>query len=284
MSMIFGTVRWLLGLPPAKAVEPPEPATTFPRFRQLPPEIRRDIWGLALPPPRVYEPEASSTNFEKPVKFLTEFPPPAMRETCREAYGVCMSVGVFQFGYWGDSMRGIWYNVFTDAIYYACKMQCTRTEIETPSTIYLSSDCALRSPDCRDFLLSPKFDHCSRLVVAVYPPGSWEMDAKTLRGTEPVFRRIKDKESVGYHRFDTTDYPIEERQYVEGYDVPESDLIRWEHAKEVILKIFEIRKEILREINEEGPSGITVREYHEGDLEVEAVEVFRKPLPKALTA
>ncbi|KAI8287607.1 hypothetical protein K4K60_012266 [Colletotrichum sp. SAR11_57] len=161
---------------------------------------------------------------------------------------------------------------------------CTRTQIETPATIYLSADCALRSPNCRDFLMSPKFDYCERLIVAVYPPGSWEMDAKELRGTEPVFRKIKDEESVGYHEFDDTDWPMEERQVVEGYDAPESDVIGWEDAKEVILNIFERRKEILREINEEGPSEITVREYHEGDLEVEAVEVFRTPIPKALPA
>ncbi|KAJ3961792.1 hypothetical protein N0V92_001534 [Colletotrichum tropicale] len=163
-------------------------------------------------------------------------------------------------------------------------MQCIRTQIETPATIYLSADCALRSPNCRDFLMSPKFDYCERLIVAVYPPGSWEMDAKELRGTEPVFRKIMDGESVGYHKFDDADWPMEERQVVEGYDVPESDVIGWEDAKEVILNIFERRKEILREINEEGPSEITVREYHEGDLEVEAVEVFRKPVPKALPA
>ncbi|CAI0646273.1 unnamed protein product [Colletotrichum noveboracense] len=286
MLKVFGAARWLLGLPPANAIEAPQPvaATTFHRFRELPPEIRRGIWNLALPPPRVYEPEASSTDVLKPVKFLTEFPPPAMREACREAYGVCMSRGCFQSGYWGSRMRGIWYNVFTDAIYYACEMQCTRTQIETPATIYLSADCALRSPNCRDFLMSPKFDYCERLIVAVYPPGSWEMDAKELRGTEPVFRKIKDEESVGYHGFDDTDWPMEERQVVEGYDAPESDVIGWEDAKEVILNIFERRKGILREINEEGPSEITVREYHEGDLEVEAVEVFRTPIPKALPA
>ncbi|KAF5516457.1 hypothetical protein CGCS363_v000432 [Colletotrichum siamense] len=187
MLKVFGAARWLLGLPPANAIEAPQPvaATTLHRFRELPPEIRRGIWDLALPPPRVYEPEASSTDVMKPVKFLTEFPPPAMREACREAYG---------------------------------------------------------------------FDYCERLIVAVYPPGSWEMDAKELRGTEPVFRKIMDGESVGYHEFDDTDWPMEERQVVEGYDAPESDVIGWEDAKEVILNIFERRKEILREINEEGPS------------------------------
>ncbi|KAF4928583.1 hypothetical protein CGCVW01_v001936 [Colletotrichum viniferum] len=272
MLKVFGAARWLLGLPPASDIEAPQPvaATTFHRFREFPPEIRHAIWKAALPPPRVYEPEASVVDVTKPVHFLTSFPPPAMREACREANEACQSEGVFKFGYWGGHLRGMWFNVSKDAIYYACEAQYTRTELVEVNTIYLSADCAFRSPDIRDFLLSPRFDFCDRLIIALYPPGSWEMPVKTLKGTEPVFRRIDDMETIGFHEWDNTDFPEAQRDEMEV-----EDCISWFNAREVILGLFKMRQEAAR---------LAGREHYEEDLEVEAVEVFRKPIPKALPA
>ncbi|KAF3803714.1 hypothetical protein GCG54_00004892 [Colletotrichum gloeosporioides] len=279
MSKIFGTARWLLGLPPAKAVEPPKPATAFPRFRELPTEIRWAIWLYALPAPRIYEPAAPTDWLltpMKPITFLRTFAPPVLREVCQEAYEVCMSEGEFRFGCFFSHMRGIWYNEVRDAIYFACEMQLDRTHIFEVDTIYLSADCALRSPDCRNFLMSKNFDFCDKLVIALYPPGSWDMDVQTLKGTEPIFRKIMDYEIIGEHAWDTTDCSLEQRRkWNSAVDGDAHNIIYWQRAKEVILGLFKMRQEAAR---------LAGREHYEEDLELEAVEVFRKPLPKALPA
>ncbi|KAF4873000.1 hypothetical protein CGCSCA1_v007867 [Colletotrichum siamense] len=269
MFKIFGAASWLLGLPPANDVEAPQPATTFPQFRQLPPEIRDAIWRAALPPPRIYEPDTSSPlagNPKYPTQFFRTWRPPTVREACKEAYDVCNSVGEYKYGYWGGHMRGIWINIFTDAVYFACEIQYEQSELLEVDTIYLSSDCALRSPDCRNFLMSDRFDACSRLVVAIYPPGSWEMDVETLRGTDPVFRRITDEtELIGFSEWDATDYAG--RKEGDGDEVKRDHPVTWKLTKEIILKLFKLRQEAAREAG---------RDHWEDELKLEAVEVFRK--------
>ncbi|KAM0266007.1 hypothetical protein ACHAPA_007366 [Fusarium lateritium] len=88
---------------------------TFPRFKELPAEIRRQIWALSLSEPRVFWPteEVLSDYF---VGVSVSHKPPAMRQVCLEARQVSQARGVFAFGSHGSIMKGLWFDFFSDII------------------------------------------------------------------------------------------------------------------------------------------------------------------------
>ncbi|KAL0938688.1 uncharacterized protein CTRU02_205298 [Colletotrichum truncatum] len=238
------------------------PATSLSRFGKLPAEIRCAIWRASLPPPRVYEPHLRGIDADlKPTKFFEEWAPPEMRESCREAYNICMSAGKFRFGYFENShVRGLWYNNDVDAIYYSCQDQLGSNCLDGIKNIYTSMDMAL-SGDCVDVLI---YDHglhlCQRLVVAMWPkyPMRPEILSRILEMTKPTFRRIRDQDIVGINEYDNQDYP-------EG---AEGAPITWGEVKQVLQNLLEQGRQHV--------SGNKSKWESKGPFALEAVEVFRK--------
>ncbi|KAM0246303.1 hypothetical protein ACHAP5_004776 [Fusarium lateritium] len=89
---------------------------TFPRFKELPAEIRRQIWELSLSEPRIFWPnyEVHNENF---VGVSFSHKPPLMRQVCMEARQVSQARGVVSFGSHGSIMKGLWFDFFSDIIF-----------------------------------------------------------------------------------------------------------------------------------------------------------------------
>ncbi|KAH0435304.1 hypothetical protein CcaCcLH18_04913 [Colletotrichum camelliae] len=90
------------------------PATTFPRFSQLPPEIRKCIWEMALPDARVFVPYQ---NNQDQIALRQAYRPPAVRAACKEAWLVTEGNGRFAFGYKHTRTHGFWFNPSRDIVF-----------------------------------------------------------------------------------------------------------------------------------------------------------------------
>lgn len=174
---------------------------SFPRFKKLPPEIRRKIWVEALPAPRIYEPDNNDEywSLDKGTRFFHEYYPPRVRQTCKEAYEACMSVGRFTFGCFGNSnIRGLWYNDTRDAIYYATLGQWYGTNLKAPQKMIISVEIAL-DEFLKTAFEDEKFAACRHLVVALFidrylPIGSIMTD--DLARLDPLLRFMKDDDNI----------------------------------------------------------------------------------------
>ncbi|SPJ78033.1 uncharacterized protein FTOL_06422 [Fusarium torulosum] len=96
---------------------------TFPRFKELPAELRKAIWELSLSQPRVFWP-----NDERAGKYFTgvnfAHKPPAMRQVCQESRQVSQARGGFTFGHDESIMEGLWFDYFSNILYMFCN--CSR--------------------------------------------------------------------------------------------------------------------------------------------------------------
>ncbi|KAK2025719.1 hypothetical protein LX32DRAFT_696196 [Colletotrichum zoysiae] len=223
------------------------PATSFPRFRQLPAEIRCLIWKHSLPSGRIYEPRPYRDWImydPRPVQFYQHWPPPVMREACKEAYQVCMENGSFRFGYYSNSrpgmMRSIWYNDKKDMVYLHTFDQWDSLDLFEVKNICISTEIALNREHCERVLAHLG---CGRVVVAYYPPGT--PTPEQLSTTRPVFRPISNEDEF------VTVQKVDPEDWDEGLE------LTWGENKDFVKDCWE--KENL------GKS-----------VEIEAVEVFRK--------
>ncbi|KAK1536097.1 hypothetical protein CPAR01_09639 [Colletotrichum paranaense] len=241
----------------------------FPQFQKLPAEIKRRIWIEALPAPRIYEPDNRGPwiSFNHPTRFYREYYPPRVRETCKDAYDACMSVGHFTFGYFDNSnIRGLWYNKTQDAVYYATCDQWFNTPLKGLRKIYVSMEVAI-SIFFDQGLRTQTFEDCRHLVVALYLDKRREIgDVITddFATTAPVFRAMRD-EDIMVAKVDLT-------YYLAGRfpELLEKEFLTWADFKSVLLQK---REEIILE-NSNEPWNAWMKK---GPLLLEAVEVFRKP-------
>ncbi|KAF4841699.1 hypothetical protein CGCSCA4_v009210 [Colletotrichum siamense] len=90
------------------------PATTFPRFRQLPPEIRKSVWEMALPDSRVFMPYKDN---DLHIALALDHKPPAIRSACKEAWVVTEENGEFAFGWESTRTHGFWFNTSRDIVF-----------------------------------------------------------------------------------------------------------------------------------------------------------------------
>ncbi|KAK1705610.1 hypothetical protein BDP67DRAFT_583129 [Colletotrichum lupini] len=240
----------------------------FPRFQELPAEIKRKIWIEALPAPRIYEPNNHATwiSVNHPTRFYREYYPPRVRETCKDAYDACMSVGRFTFGYFDNSnIRGLWYNETQDAVYYATCDQWYNTPLKGLRKIYISIEVALLI-FLEEGFRTQTLGACRHLVVALYLDKRREVGDVRTEGfatTVPVFRDMRDD-----------DIMVEKSAVMHYFIGPFPGLfekfLTWGHVKGMLLQK---REEIILE-NSNEPWNAWM---NKGPLLLEAVEVFRKP-------
>ncbi|CAJ0546135.1 Ff.00g096080.m01.CDS01 [Fusarium sp. VM40] len=94
----------------------PVAATAFTRFKELPAEIRKEIWELSLNDPRVFWPnDARAGKYYTGVNFAHK--PPAVRQVCRESRQVSQARGGFSFREGDSIMGGLWFDFFSDILY-----------------------------------------------------------------------------------------------------------------------------------------------------------------------
>ncbi|KAJ4003334.1 hypothetical protein NW752_011788 [Fusarium irregulare] len=101
---------------PDHPVENAIPATTFSKFKQLPPEIRAKIWGFSLDQPRVFWPSSQYEDYG--IMHCTNFAhkPPAVRQACREARKLSDRRGEFSFGWNGTLCSSLWFDFTSDIL------------------------------------------------------------------------------------------------------------------------------------------------------------------------
>ncbi|KAK2769402.1 hypothetical protein CKAH01_01009 [Colletotrichum kahawae] len=92
------------------------PATTFPRFSQLPLEVRKLVWEMALPDARVFMPYQNDQD-QITLCFTSEHKTPTMRAACKEAWLVTEKNGRFAFGYKHTRAHGFWFNPRRDIVF-----------------------------------------------------------------------------------------------------------------------------------------------------------------------
>ncbi|KAK1998640.1 hypothetical protein LX36DRAFT_710722 [Colletotrichum falcatum] len=235
-------------LVPVKPLEPVKTnldmeATSFPRFRHLPLEIRRMIWKRSLPSGRIYEPKPYSDWImydPRPVQFYQHWAPPVMRE----AYQVCMENGSFRFGYYSNSrpglMRSIWYNDEQDAVYLHTFDQWNQLDVFDVKNICISDEIALNKEHCERVL---GLTGCDRVIVAYYPVGT--PSEGQLIETYPVFRSIRNDDEI------VTVEKVDVENWDEGLE------LTWGEHKAFVKECWE-------------------KENLGNSVEFEAAEVFRK--------
>ncbi|RFN54805.1 hypothetical protein FIE12Z_889 [Fusarium flagelliforme] len=93
------------------------PATTFPKFSRLPPEIRVKIWKFSLDQPRIFWPnrDYEKTDWLHGTNF--DHKPPAVRQVCRESRKVSNSRGKFLFGSNDTLFASLWFDFHSDIFF-----------------------------------------------------------------------------------------------------------------------------------------------------------------------
>jgi hypothetical protein len=89
---------------------------SFPKFQELPLEVRRFIWELALPGPRIFEAYYDNQN-NLEIVVPHNVKPPLIRGACKEAWKVTEKHGQFILGYYGARIGGKWFNPNKDMVY-----------------------------------------------------------------------------------------------------------------------------------------------------------------------
>ncbi|KAK1600760.1 uncharacterized protein LY79DRAFT_574998 [Colletotrichum navitas] len=150
---------------PAKVGEDLDiPATSFPKFRQIPLETRRMIWMRSLPSGRIYEP--------KPYNDWIMYDPRPQREA-----------------WTGAQHASIWYNDEQDAVYLHTFDQWNSLDRFDVKNICTRKEIALNREHCERVL--GNLD-CNRVIVACYPVGT--LTEGQLTETFPVCRSIRSED------------------------------------------------------------------------------------------
>jgi hypothetical protein len=88
--------------------------TTFPKFKELPGEIRSQIWVHAIQnDSRIFYPTHYDHDRELPHVAFAHKPPP-IRQVCRESRQISQKRGMFIFGTDRTTRKALWFDTFND--------------------------------------------------------------------------------------------------------------------------------------------------------------------------
>ncbi|KAF4448957.1 hypothetical protein FALBO_16730 [Fusarium albosuccineum] len=93
----------------------------FPKFAQLPPEIRSIIWKYSLCHQRIFrwEPPKDPGEPRKDwVPFMVNHKPPPSTQACQESRAIAQADGQFYFGSNGSVRKSLWFSPSRDIIYF----------------------------------------------------------------------------------------------------------------------------------------------------------------------
>ncbi|KAI8263872.1 hypothetical protein K4K58_012719 [Colletotrichum sp. SAR11_239] len=149
------------------------PATAFPRFNQLPPEIRKIVWEMALPDARVFMPYEDNEGHIA-LAFTLDHKPPAIRSACKEAWLVTEENGEFAFGWRNTRTQGFWFNPSRDIVFFqydelsgeaerAIKAAHTQNIAMEWYELFSQRSCVSQMEWARDDL------KCQKLIVTIRP-------------------------------------------------------------------------------------------------------------------
>lgn len=148
-------------------------ATAFPRFNQLPPEIRKIVWEIALPDARVFMPYEDNEGYIA-LAFTLDHKPPAIRSACKEAWLVTEENGEFAFGWRNTRTQGFWFNPSRDIVFLqydelsgkaerAIKAAHTQNIAMEWYDLFSQRSCVSQMEWARDDL------KCQKLIVTIRP-------------------------------------------------------------------------------------------------------------------
>lgn len=213
----------------------------FPKFNQLPPEIRRMIWELSFGPPRVFR-TADNSFLKALLPMVVNHKPPPPMQACREARAIALEVGKFRFGVWGDKIKSLWFRKAVDIFYWTME-SCPISKFHHSKEDGLSDGEDGESPLMHftgdienvafDFRNDPPKSLCEIMDVACLFPG-----CKNLLVVLP--HRQLGSQDIRFFYTKEKDYP--------QFEVPES-MLSWDIAKDEILEQY-------KELDPEGKWGV----------------------------
>jgi hypothetical protein len=91
--------------------------TTFPKFKELPGEIRSQIWVQAIQnDSRIFYPTHYDCDRQLPHVAFAHKPPP-IRQVCHESRQISQKRGMFIFGTDRTTRKALWFDTFNDIMY-----------------------------------------------------------------------------------------------------------------------------------------------------------------------
>lgn len=178
------------------------------RFKELPLELRLEIWKMAMPGRRIFEPDITlrlprarhQHNPEDPplVRLKWKHPPPALRAVCRESRQASDMVGGFKFGRVGNTRQGCWFNYDNDVVFIDPNMMDNvhHMDLRCVSSLGFVHFEFKTEQGCREVLEIAVQDSSDCRTVIFY----FDQESYPTIGTAK-FDRLSDSDLVGNYEF-----------------------------------------------------------------------------------
>ncbi|RSL96521.1 hypothetical protein CDV31_013443 [Fusarium ambrosium] len=93
------------------------PASSFPQFMKLPPEVRKMIWVYSFGGPRIFRLVPCTDELATWATMLVNHKPPSSGAACRESRQLFQQCGEFLFGAEGLAIKSLWFRPSEDILY-----------------------------------------------------------------------------------------------------------------------------------------------------------------------
>ncbi|RSL40613.1 hypothetical protein CEP53_013256 [Fusarium sp. AF-6] len=93
------------------------PASSFPQFMKLPPEVRKMIWVYSFGGPRIFRLVPCTDELVTWATMLVNHKPPSSGAVCRESRQLFQQCGEFLFGAEGLAIKSLWFRPSEDILY-----------------------------------------------------------------------------------------------------------------------------------------------------------------------
>ncbi|RSM16287.1 hypothetical protein CEP52_000150 [Fusarium oligoseptatum] len=92
-------------------------ASSFPKFMELPPEVRKMIWVYSFGGPRIFRLVPCTEQLVTWATMFVNHKPPSSGAACRESRQVFQQCGEFLFGAEGLAIKSLWFRPSEDILY-----------------------------------------------------------------------------------------------------------------------------------------------------------------------
>ncbi|KAF6811113.1 hypothetical protein CSOJ01_05918 [Colletotrichum sojae] len=224
----------------------------FRQFKKLPLELRNKIWKLALPGGRLFELSGPDSHFHRimraahtdpnqanpvatarvaaglPDMSVTAHKTPKIRLACREANNAFLEAGSFEFGLFGGSYKGVWFNHAEDILYLRAEptnwtnIDMSRVvRVAIPHTKLLNKDNCVAKID----VVLDHFTSCREVIML--QAVDWELRSCIPHPRMPAkLYHLRGDDIVGNH-----DYPME-------MSTDLGNVVVWRDVKRIIEQLW----------------------------------------------
>ncbi|KAF6841456.1 hypothetical protein CPLU01_00587 [Colletotrichum plurivorum] len=236
----------------------------FRQFKKLPLELRNKIWKLALPGGRIFELSGPDSHFHRimraaqtdpnqanpvatarvaaglPDMCVTAHKTPKIRLACREANNAFLEAGSFEFGLFGGSYKGVWFNHAEDILYLRAEptnwtnIDMSRVvRVAIPHTKLLNKDNCVAKID----VVLDHFTSCREVIML--QAVDWELRSCIPHPRMPAkLYHLRGDDIVGNH-----DYPME-------MSTDLGNVVVWRDVKRIVEQLWREQVVDVRNLSE----------------------------------